>query len=92
MYKLIGCTKFYGTFKQKGHEIQHNFSEKVKETFETAAEAFAKETFWDLDKVAATKKAIDEGIELLERRQTLINLTDRLEYGWQTIEEHEKTI
>ena len=78
------------SFKCKGHEIQHDFNEKVKETLETAAEAISEENVRDPDKVAATKKAIDEGIEMLERRQKLIKLADRSEYGWRTIKEYEE--
>ena len=54
------------SFKRKGHKAQH---EKVKETLETAAEALSEETVRDVDKVTATTKTIDEGIEMLERRQ-----------------------
>ena len=52
------------SFKRKGHKVQHDFSEKVKETLKTAEEALSEENFRDLDKVAATKKAINEGNEL----------------------------
>ena len=62
----------------------------MKETLETAAEALSEENFQDPDKVTATKKAIDEGIELLERRQKLIKLADWSEYGWWTVEEYEE--
>ena len=34
--KKIRKVKLY-SFKCKGHEIQHNFNEKIKETLETAA-------------------------------------------------------
>ena len=78
------------SFKRKGHEGQHDFNEKVKETLETVAEALSEETVRDLDKVTATKKAIDEGIEMLERRQKLIKLADRSEYGWRTVDEYEE--
>ena len=78
------------SFKRKDHEVQHDFNEKVKETLETAAETLSEENFWDPDKVAATKKAINEGIELLERREKLIKLANRSEYGWRTVEEYEK--
>lgn len=64
--------------------------EKVKETLETAVEILSEENFRDPDKVAATKKAINEGIELLERRQKLIKLANRSEYGWRTVEEYEE--
>ena len=72
------------SFKQKGHEIQHDFNEKVKETLKTAVEALSEENFLDSDKVAATKKAIDECIQMLGCRQKLIKLADRPDYGWQT--------
>ena len=78
------------SFKRKGHEVQHDFNEKVKETLETAAETLSEENFRDPDKVAAAKKAINEGIELLERREKLIKLANRSEYGWRTVEEYEK--
>ena len=87
--KKIRKKKQY-SFKRKGHEVQHDFNEKVKETLETAAETLSEENFRDPDKVAATKKAINEGIELLERRQKLIKLANRSEYGWRTVEEYEK--
>ena len=87
--KKIRKEKSY-SFKRKGHEIQHDFNEKVKETLETAVEALSEENVRDPDKVAATKKAIDEGIEMLERRQKLIKLADRSEYGWRTVEEYEE--
>ena len=41
-------------------------------------------------KLQQPKKAIDEGIEMLERRQKLIKLADRSEYGWRTVEEYEE--
>ena len=41
------------SFKCKSHKIQDNFT---KETLKTAVEAIY-ENFWDLDKLAATKKA-----------------------------------
>ena len=42
------------SFKRKGHEVQHDFNEKVKETLETAAETLSEENFRDPDKVTAT--------------------------------------
>ena len=39
------------SFKRKGHEIQHDFNEKVKETLETAAEALSEENVQDPDKL-----------------------------------------
>ena len=71
-------------------EKPYDFSEKVKESLETAAEALSEENFRDPDKVAATKKAINEDIELLERRQKLFKLADQSEYGWRTVEEYEE--
>ena len=44
------------SFKRKGHEVQHDFNEKVKETLETAAETLAEENFWDSDKYVNYRK------------------------------------
>lgn len=69
------------TFKKKGHEQQYKHNEKVKTAVTDAKAILAR-------KQDACIAKLDEGIDLIDRRQKLILLADRSDFGWKTVGEY----
>lgn len=81
-------------FKRRGNEIQFSFNEQVAEKMETVDEELNKLGSVASSSAGATaldkaKEAVKEGTELLQKRQKLIKLADRSEYGWDLVKEYE---
>ena len=72
------------TFKKKAHERQFSFNQELKDKLESASAA-ANATPPALEKV---KQALKEGEVLIKERQKLIQIADRSEHGWATVEEY----
>ena len=69
-------------FKKKGNEQQFKFNQKVLKANAKASRAMAS------GDTARAKESLQGGIDLLNKRQELIKLADKSEFGWATINEH----
>ena len=67
------------TFKKKGHEQQFKHNQQVKSVVSEAKDAV------NSGKHGACIAKLNEGIELIDRRQKLILIVDKSEYGWKTV-------
>lgn len=70
------------TFKKKGHEQQFKHNQLVKSVVSEAKDAV------NSGKQDACIAKLNEGIELIDRRQKLILIADKSEYGWKTVGEY----
>lgn len=70
------------TFKKKGHEQQFKHNQQVKSVVSEAKDAV------NSGKQDACIAKLNEGIELIDRRQKLILIADKSEYGWKTVGEY----
>ena len=68
-------------FKKKGNEQQFKFNLKVLKASAKANRAMAS------GDTTRAKESLQEGIDLLSKRQELIKLADKSEFGWATINE-----
>ena len=69
-------------FKKKGNEQQYKINSKVLKANAKAIRAI------DSGDSARAKEALKEGTDLLNKRQKLIKLADKSEFGWATINEY----
>ena len=84
-------TKSSYQFK-KAHEIQFNFNSEIEESIGAAKKELSKVTTTNDQDKEAIKKAeiiLDEGLKSLEKRQKHIQVADRSEFGWATVEHYE---
>lgn len=80
-------------FKKKGHEMQYLFNDEIKDKMETTTAAITKANpagASDRTALEQAKKELQEGIQTILQQQKLIRLADRLEYGWDAVNEYEK--
>ena len=70
--------------KKKGHQKQFQFNEDVRERLTEASAAIHQTPA----AVERAKTAIQEGMDLLNKRQKLIKIADRSDHGWATVEEY----
>ena len=69
-------------FKYKGNRKQFEHREQVLESLVDAKESLEKA------KYDRTKRVIDQGISLIEKRIKVIKFADRSEFGWNTVNEY----
>lgn len=69
-------------FKKKGNEQQFKFNSKVLKANGKASRAIAS------GDTARAKESLQEGIDLLNKRQKLIKRADKSELGWAAINEY----
>lgn len=69
-------------FKKKGNEQQFNFNRKVIKRSSAAIKAL------ESGNIGKAKKELNEGISLLNKRQKLVKLADKSEFGWATVQEY----
>ena len=72
------------TFKKKSHEKQFLFKSTVEDKLD-ACDFALQETPPAIEKA---KSALEEGKLLIKKRQKLIKIADRSEYGWATVDEY----
>ena len=70
------------SFKRKGNEIQYEFNSKLQDTLEEA------KSHLEVNAVEKVKASLSEGMTLLPKRQKLILLADKSEFGWKTVQEY----
>ena len=70
--------------KKKGHQKQFEINEEVKEKFMDEEVALSRTPA----AVERARTAITEGMSLINKRQKLIKIADRSEYGWVTIDDY----
>ena len=75
-------------FKRKANEAQHKFNEEVEGALEEAEDALQRAGPSEV--IEKAKNALKDGKELIARRQKLLKLADRSEYGWAMVEEYEE--
>ena len=75
-------------FKRKANEAQHKFNEEVEGALEEAEDALQRAGPSEV--VEKAKNALKDGKELIARRQKLLKLANRSEYGWAMVEEYEE--
>ena len=81
------------TFKRKGNENQFHFNQDVKDAFVELSAGLKKVNADDLGergKLGLQKAncAAEEGMSLIARRQKLLKLANRSEWGWAVVEEY----
>ena len=69
-------------FKKKGNEQKFKFNPKILKANAKASRAMAS------GDTTRAKESLQEGTDLLNKRQELIKLADKSEFGWATINEH----
>ena len=69
-------------FKSKGNKKQFERQQQVLDCLAEAQHSLAS------SKYEKAKRAIEEGIELTEKRIKVIKLADRSEFGWSTVSEY----
>ena len=69
-------------FTNKGNEQQFNFNRKVIRTSTAAVKAL------ESGNIGQAKEELNEGISLLTNRQKIIQLANKSEFGWATVQEH----
>jgi hypothetical protein len=84
--KLVKKIKTTRTFAKKSNKVQHELNVDIKGRLEESKDNLLKGT----PNVQKAVNALDEGIELLDRRNKLIILADSSEAGWKTVEEYEQ--
>ena len=72
------------TFKKKSHEKQFLFNSTVEDKLDACVVAL-QETPPAIEKA---KSVLEEGKLLITKRQKLIKIADRSEYGWATVDEY----
>ena len=76
-------------FKRRGNENQFRFCEEVANRLATAQSSVTRaERDGGRSAFEQAKMAIQEGIELVSRRQKLIKFADQSESGWATVDEY----
>lgn len=70
------------TFKRKANEDQYKHNMKVVDTLHEAQGNL------QLAKYDIVKEKLDEGMELMQKRQKLVLLADSSDYGWSTAQEY----
>ena len=72
------------SLKKKGHQKQFDVNEDVKEKLSEAETALNQTPV----AIERAKTAIQEGMEIINKRQKLIKIADRSEHGWATVDEY----
>ena len=72
------------TFKRKGNENQHAFNNDVEDKLVQVQAHLGRveEGTRSASALAKAKEAVKEGKQLIARRQKLLKLADRSEFGW----------
>ena len=70
------------SFKKKGHEVHYNHNERGKLCITEAEDAIKGK------KIDTCLEKLSEGKEQIQRKQKLILLADKSEYGWKTVSEY----
>ena len=81
------------TFKRKGNENQHAFNDDVEDKLVQVQAHLGRveageEGTRSASALAKAKEAVKEGRQLIARRQKLLKLADRSEFGWAVVEEY----
>ena len=76
-------------FKKKGNEVQYSFNLAIEDSISTAKAELEKIKPSDASEAEAMKKALDEGIKALEKRQKHILVADSSEFGWTTVQHYD---
>ena len=69
-------------FKSKGNKQQYGHQEDVLEKMEAAKDAV------ESKQLERAKRSLDEGIALVNKRMKLIEIADKSQYSWATVEEY----
>ena len=69
-------------FKSKGNKQQYEHQEDVLEKMEAAKDAV------ESKQLERAKISLDEGIALVNKRLKLIEIADKSQYSWATVEEY----
>ena len=69
-------------FKSKGNKQQYEHQEDVLEKMEAAKDAV------ESKQLEPAKRSLDEGIALVNKRMKLIEIADKSQYSWATVEEY----
>ena len=69
-------------FKSKGNKQQYEHQEDVLEKMEAAKDAV------ESKQLERAKRSLDEGIALVNKRLKLIEIADKSQYSWATVEEY----
>ena len=72
------------SLKKKGHQKQFDVNEDVKEKLSEPEMALNQTPV----AIERAKTAIQEGMEIINKRQKLIKIADRSEHGWATVDEY----
>ena len=72
------------SLKKKRHQKQFDVNEDVKEKLSEAETALNQTPV----AIERAKTAIQEGMEIINKRQKLIKIADRSEHGWATVDEY----
>ena len=81
------------TFRRKGNENQFHFNQDVEDAFAEVSAGLQKvnsDNLGERGKLGLQKamSAAEEGMSLIARRQKLLKLADRSEWGWAVVEEY----
>jgi hypothetical protein len=68
------------SFKKKGCEVQYLHNDDIKDKLEEAVSNI------DVGKIEKAKVILEEGIELINKRQKVIKIADN--HGWDTVEQY----
>ena len=75
------------TFKKKSSKCQYEINVEIKDKVEDAMSQVKIRTAESVEKAT---DILEEGIALIEKRNNHIEMADRSEFGWLTVEEYEK--
>ena len=66
-------------FKRKGNKFQFDFNKKIFNKQEQALTALKAKQY------EKAKQELEEGTQLIAKRQKVIKLADKSEFGWETV-------
>ena len=69
-------------FKRKGNKFQFDFNKKIFNKQEQALTALKAKQY------EKAKQELEEGTQLIAKRQKVIKLADKSEFGWETVNEY----
>ena len=69
-------------FKRKGNKFQSDFNKKIFNKQEQALTALKAKQY------EKAKQELEEGTQLIAKRQKVIKLADKSEFGWETVNEY----
>ena len=82
LQRRTAATKPPVTMKSKGNQIQHDFCQDLLQSLNTA------KSFFNSDKKAEGLKSLDLVVKKVEKRDKLIKIADKSEFGWDTVNEY----